>query len=215
MIAAVLDAGLDRFTTRDLVERLGVTAAAIHRRFGTRNDIEVLVGEHLAANFMAPTPDGRTSEALLIDLAVTLRRYLLEHPGLGLYLLHLGPTSIETIRMIDRFDQGLVTTGLDVTTAVVVAGSVASFTVGMVEVERAAAATIVDGQIHRGFRDGIAGIAHELPILSQVVGMVGGADPDERFAWLARCFVTGLLADPPHPTPSPTPSHPTSREDTP
>ncbi|MFD2757018.1 TetR/AcrR family transcriptional regulator [Gulosibacter faecalis] len=103
---AIADAGvkltLPNVTVRGIAAELGVSEMSIYRHTGDAEGLRNLVAEAIIdrANFTLADLDD--PEDALVDLAVRLREFVLEHPGIADYLANLGPRTQLAVDRINR-----------------------------------------------------------------------------------------------------------------
>lgn len=73
--------GLDALTVRRLAEHLGTGSASLYRHVASRDELLVLLVDHVLGEVVLPPPD-RDGRAKVEFLSGELRRVLMEHPNL-------------------------------------------------------------------------------------------------------------------------------------
>lgn len=194
IVAAGLEIGLDELSLAEVAKHLDVTPAALYRHVKGYDDLISAVGDHLMGGFAPPPDTGQMWWDYLRELGLSVRAFVHRHPGLGLHLMRIRDSSIETLRLIERCDTVLVARGLAPLDAMALAGTVASFAVGIAETERLAAQAAVDSRRHALFYDGVSRYAEELPVLNAAsAARLAPTDPDVYFAWQLICLIDGIV----------------------
>jgi AcrR family transcriptional regulator len=204
IVAAGAAIGLPQLSMKAVADALGVSPQALYRHVRDREALEVLVGEHLLADFQLPDDVGQPWPDYLVDLGHRLREALTPHPGLGSYLRRVGPASGGTLRIIDQCDQVLVSRGLRPVDALMAGGTVANFTIGYVELEAVAEAGTPTGSRERFVRAVEVIGPERLPVLAEAMVEYRALGVESYFDWSLRALVRGMaaqFADGLHPVP--------------
>ncbi len=129
---ALVDAeGLDALTVRRLAEELGTGSASLYRHVASRDELLVLLIDHVLGDVRYP-PDDAGGRATVEALSSELRRVLLDHhnlvPALTVSPL-LGPNAM---RGTERGLAGFLEAGFDVVVAVPAYLALVDFVLGTV-----------------------------------------------------------------------------------
>lgn len=81
---------LPKLSIRAVAQYLDVSEVSIYRRAGNIENLKRIVAIGIVANTNIPAPDDKDPEDALVRLGVALRRFVLDHPGISHYLIHLG-----------------------------------------------------------------------------------------------------------------------------
>jgi AcrR family transcriptional regulator len=190
IVAAGVEVGLPELTVRAVAERLGVTAAAIYRHVGSRQELETAVGEHLVAAFVPPDDVGQPLAEYLLDLSRQLRRFAAEHPGAGWYLTRVTADATVSIRMMNAFQQTLVDRGYTAAEAFVLATTVASISIGLGESHGEVHDSAADHEQHLARLVEAAGPGS---VWAEVLPHLGDLDHDAYVDWQMAGVIRGVL----------------------
>lgn len=184
--------GLPALSMTAVADALGVTPQALYRHVADREALEVLVGEHLIADFELPADVGQPWTDYLISLGHSIRQALLLRPGMGVYLQRLGSGSAGGLRIIEECDRVLVARGLRPVEALLAGSSVANLAIAAVDRQAAAAAPSLTAARDR-FARAIEEVgAQSLPVLMAAVGEYRSLEPVAYFDWSLRALVAGM-----------------------
>ena len=105
-IDSILEAGriitLDRLTIRGLAEQLNVSEMSIYRHVHNLHTAKSLVAQHIIAQESLPSPHYPNPEDSLIDMSCALRRFVLNNPGIGIFLTQLTPQHTTALQAIEK-----------------------------------------------------------------------------------------------------------------
>lgn len=127
--------GLPGLSLNTVAARLGVSAAALYRHVNSRLGLEKLVGESLLGDWQITEQPQHTTEQYLLSFGLQLRQFLLQRPGLVLYMQASFPNGPQGERLLGETVMALGRRGYPPEVAIVLASTVASLVLGYVTTE--------------------------------------------------------------------------------
>lgn len=189
-IDSILEAGriitLDRLTIRGLAEQLNVSEMSIYRHVHNLHTAKSLVAQHIIAQESLPNPHYPNPEDSLIDMSCALRRFVLNNPGIGIFLTQLTPQHTIALQAIEK-------TQADYAAAYGWQPHHASIILSVVA-EHAVALTHLNPLSHQE-----TGLAHHSELPTNIPTIISGARSTETwsshdyFIWSMRATIRGAL----------------------
>ncbi|MEM9177819.1 MAG: TetR/AcrR family transcriptional regulator C-terminal domain-containing protein, partial [Myxococcota bacterium] len=101
IVRAVLDLGVDRFSMHGVARHLGVSATALYRHVGSRDELIALAMDTLCTQIEMPPADAEW-RSYLTALANEFRRTLRAMPGAADYGSKIGPATPTALGIVDQ-----------------------------------------------------------------------------------------------------------------
>jgi AcrR family transcriptional regulator len=190
-LALVDGEGLEALTVRRLAERLGTGSATLYRHVASRDELLVLLVDHVLGEVQLPDPDPEAdARAKVEQLARDLRHVLLQHPNVVPALRAaplLGPNAL---RAADSGLAVLLEAGHPPDTAVPAYLAVIDYVLGSVFFDTARTRETPPEPAPTEHEADEA--AHAIPALWAHHRRIADARSDDVFAFAIRTFLDGL-----------------------
>lgn len=131
IVRAGRELGLRRLSINAVAARLGVSPTALYRHVEGRWDLERLVGERLLTELELHDDPTAGTEQHLLSLALQLRDFTAEHPGLASYLQVLFPGGEAGARLLAGEVEALSRRGYCADAAMVLSSAVATLAISL------------------------------------------------------------------------------------
>lgn len=131
IVRAGRELGLRRLSINAVAARLGVSPTALYRHVEGRWDLERLVGERLLTELNLHDDPTADTEQHLLSLALQLRDFTAEHPGLASYLQVLFPRGEAGARLLAGEVEALSRRGYGADAAMVLSSAVATLAISL------------------------------------------------------------------------------------
>lgn len=122
--------GMAGLSVKAVAAELGVSATALYRHVDGRWGLERLVGESLLTDLELTDDPQHTVAQHLLSVGLELRSFLLDHPGLAVYLQTLFPRGEGGRRLLAGQAEALGRRGYSPDAAIVLSSAVASVAIG-------------------------------------------------------------------------------------
>jgi len=198
---AVIDRdGLAGLSMRTIAGELGMSTMAVYRYIRDRDELELLVVEHvLRALDTTPPPDGPWPNRIK-TMAERVREVVSRHPGVVPLLLRHRHRSITTLHWSETVLGILTEAGFDGVERVVALRGLISYINGAVQLEQlgalSGAGTVAISELPTA----------TFPLMAATAGTARTVGPDEEFAGGLEIMLRGLAASRPAPQQRPSPS---------
>lgn len=194
IVAAANEIGLDNLTMRAVAEHLGVTTQALYNHIGGRRELVALMANDYGENFEMPAEDIIDWKEWLVDFAQSMRRLLLDRPGMAASLTARGPTSPNSLRFVDRAISKMSVAGFEEREAVMAYKTVVELVIGAVQRQEAREADPAQEQTQSAlFYEALANSdPSDLPNLAHIAVGWNRRDADEAFNYSLDCLLSGV-----------------------
>ncbi|WP_430785124.1 TetR/AcrR family transcriptional regulator [Actinoplanes sp. G11-F43] len=132
------DAGLSAVTMRAVAARLDVTAMALYRHVGGREDLIRMVADRVGQYVRPSAPPGASWEDSARCWAMAQRDVLRQYPGVAAWLISNGPAGPQAYRLLEELVAPLAGAGFDDATVARGAAAIMSWTFTRIAVEDSA-----------------------------------------------------------------------------
>lgn len=126
-----------RLSVKAVAAELGVTSTALYRHVDGRWGLERLVGESLLAKLEIHDDPAHGPAQHLLSFSLHLRAFILQHPGLAMYLQTLFPRGEGGRRLLAAETAALVRRGYTPDAAMMLCSAVAPIVIGYAAAEEA------------------------------------------------------------------------------
>lgn len=197
IIAAANEIGLDNLTMRAVAEHLGVTTQALYNHIGGRRELVALMANDYGESFELPAESITDWKLWFSEFARSMRRLLLDRPGMAASLSTRGPTSPNALMFVDRAISQMSAAGFEEREAVMVYKIVVELVIGAVQRQEARDADPTQEQAQSAlFYEALANSnPDDLPNLAHIAVGWNRRDAEESFEYTLTCLLAGIEAE--------------------
>jgi AcrR family transcriptional regulator len=194
IIAAANEIGIERLTMRAVATHLGVTTQALYNHIGGRRELLALLANDFGDAYAFDPGESSEWSPWLAGFARRLRQRLLERPGTALAVPTRGPTSLPSLRFVDRTVSKMATAGFHETDALLAYRAVMELVVGLVQRQERGDGDRDRDQAQRTlFYEALTDSEPDsLPNLAFIAAGWNRRDPDELFEFSLTCLLAGF-----------------------
>ncbi len=198
IIAAANEIGIERLTMRAVATHLGVTTQALYNHIGGRRELLALLANDFGDAYSFDPGETSDWPTWLSTFANRLRQRLLERPGTALAVPTRGPTSLLSLRFVDRTVSKMAAAGFRETEALLAYRAIMELVVGLVQrQERGDGDRDRDHAQRTLFYEALTDSEPDsLPNLAFIAAGWNRRDPDELFDFSLASLLAGFEARP-------------------
>ncbi|MEU4835777.1 TetR/AcrR family transcriptional regulator [Streptosporangium sp. NPDC023615] len=137
IVRAGREVGLRELSLNAVAARLGVSSTALYRHVDGRWGLERLVGESILAELKILDDSAHGPVRHLLSSGLQLRGFILQHPGLAVYVQTLFPRGEGGRQLLAAEAAAMQRRGYEADVAIVLCSAVASIAIGFAAAEEA------------------------------------------------------------------------------
>lgn len=184
--------GLADLTVQGVASALNVTAAALYRHVDGKAGLEQLVGESMLTELRIPDAPTDDTPTHLLRFAHTLREFVLDRPGMSVYLQTLFPRGPAGAALLTGEIAALTSRGYAADVAAVISNVVAGLAISQTALEERHNASYGSAEMQRQ-RDQAVALLSAPGLMAQAHASLPALGPTEQFHMVMKACIGGIL----------------------